>query len=102
MSPFLKQNIPIGSLGVEISQPPAPSVSQTHDEGLVALGWKMQSLGVAADSLLRSATKLESEIERETTYWDEVLAVKQKGWSLCRLPRERHTLGIRYGFGEGM
>ena len=37
---------------------------------------------------------------RETTYWDQVLAVKEKGWSLSRLPREKHTLGVRYGFAE--
>lgn len=37
---------------------------------------------------------------KETTYWDQVLAVKEKGWSLSRLPREKHTLGVRYGFAE--
>ncbi|KAL9125354.1 MAG: hypothetical protein Q9175_008090, partial [Cornicularia normoerica] len=37
---------------------------------------------------------------REANYWDQVLAVKEKGWSLSRLPRENHTLGVRYGFAE--
>lgn len=60
----------------------------------------MQSLNGAADSLLKSAARLEEEMERETTYWDQVLAVKEKGWSLSRLPREKHTLGVRYGFAE--
>ena len=60
----------------------------------------MQSLTGAADSLLESATRLDEEIKRETTYWDQVLSVKDEGWSLCRLPRERHTLGVRYGFAE--
>lgn len=60
----------------------------------------MQSLSGAADSLLKAATRLEKEIGRETTYWDQVLFVKDEGWSLCRLPREKHTLGVRYGFAE--
>ena len=61
----------------------------------------MQSLNNAADSLLKSASRLEEEIGKETKYWNSVLAVKDKGWSLSRLPREKHTLGIRYGFAEG-
>ena len=36
----------------------------------------------------------------EARYWEDVLAVKQKGWSVCRYPRERQTLGVRYGFLE--
>lgn len=60
----------------------------------------MQSLSSAADSLLQAATRLEDEVGRETTYWDQVLSVKEEGWSLCRLPREKHTLGVRYGFAE--
>lgn len=65
------------------------------------MGWRMQSLNGAADSILKSASRLEEEMEKEATYWNQVLAVKEKGWSLSRLPREKHTLGIRYGFAEG-
>ncbi|KAI9868551.1 MAG: RNA polymerase II mediator complex subunit [Pleopsidium flavum] len=39
-------------------------------------------------------------MEQETKYWEQVLAVKEQGWSICRLPREKHTLGVRYGFAE--
>ena len=102
MSPYLKEHIPLGSLAVEISQLPAPTAGQKHDDGLLALGWKMRSLGTTADSLLGSAIKLEAEIEKETIYWEEVLEVKRKGWPICRLPNERSTLGVRYGFGEGV
>ena len=61
----------------------------------------MKSLNNAADSLLKSASRLEEEVEKETRYWSQALAVKEKGWSLSRLPREKHTLGVRYGFLEG-
>ncbi len=101
MSPYLKQNLPMGSLGAEIMQKPQLSDEDKRDDEMVSLGWKMQSLSNTADSLLKSATRLEQEMELETKYWEQVLAIKEEGWSLCRLPREKHTLGVRYGFAEG-
>jgi mediator of RNA polymerase II transcription subunit 17 len=101
MSPHLKQTVPIGSLGLDITRLPQPSESEKREAELVSQGWKLEGLTSAADSLLRSATRLEREIEQETRYWEQVLAVKKEGWSICRLPRERHTLGVRYGFAEG-
>jgi mediator of RNA polymerase II transcription subunit 17 len=53
------------------------------------------------DSILASASRLEKEIELETRYWQQVLAVSENGWSVCRLPNEKHTLGVRFGFSEG-
>lgn len=101
MSPYLKQNVPSGSLGVEVMQLPQVTEVEKRDAELVTTGWKLKSLNDTADSLLRSATRLEREMEQEARYWEQVLAVKEKGWSICRLPRERHTLGVRYGFAEG-
>lgn len=101
LSAFLKENIPSGSFGAEVVQAPKPSDADIHNQDMVSIGWRMQSLNGAADSLLKSATRLETEIEKETRYWSQVLAVKDQGWSLCRLPREKHTLGVQYGFAEG-
>lgn len=101
MSPHLKQTVPIGSLGLDITRLPQPSESEEREAELVSQGWKLEGLTSAADSLLRSASRLEKEMEQETRYWGQVLAVKKEGWSICRLPRERHTLGVRYGFAEG-
>ncbi len=102
MSPFLKENLPMGCLGAEVVQAPEKSEAEIKALQIVSVGWKMQSLKSTADSLLRSATRLEQEVGRETKYWEKILAVKEQGWSLCRLPREKHTLGVRYGFAEGM
>lgn len=102
MSPFLKQNLPMACLGTDIVQTPQRSEADKHMEELTSVGWKLQSLDSAADSLLRSATRLEQEVERETRYWGQILGVKENGWSLCRLPREKHTLGVCYGFAEGI
>ncbi len=101
MSPHLKQTVPIGSFGLDFTRLPQPSESEEREAELVSQGWKLEGLTSAADSLLRSANRLEKEMEQETRYWEQVLAVKKEGWSICRLPRERHTLGVRYGSAEG-
>lgn len=91
----------MGCIGAEIVQAPEKSEAEINRMQMVSIGWKMRSLKSTADSLLRSATRLEQEIERETRYWEKILTVKEQGWSLCRLPREKHTLGVRFGFAEG-
>lgn len=101
LSPHLKSIVPLGSLGAEVTQALQVSDEDQRDDEMVSIGWKMDSLGNTADSLLKSATRLEQDIELETKYWQQVLAIKEEGWSLCRLPREKHTLGVRYGFAEG-
>ena len=102
ISPYLKQNVPLGSIGGETVQTPQKLEIDKYTESLVTLGWRTESLNGVADSILKSASKLEDEIGKETRYWEEVLRVKDKGWSLHRSPREKHTLGVRYGFAEGM
>jgi hypothetical protein len=105
LSQHLKQFVPPGSLDlVRVQAPPlqqATSVAAEQDSELVHTGWKIQSLNTTADTLMAAAARLTGEIEHETRYWQEVLAVHQKGWPLCRMPRERHTLGVNFGFMEG-
>ncbi|MCJ1472780.1 RNA polymerase II mediator complex subunit [Lambiella insularis] len=100
MSPHVKQHVPMGSLGAEVVQSPQKAESKHKDDGLVSTGWRLQSLGTTANALLASATRLEREMELEAKHWEQVLSVQAGGWSLCRLPQERHTLGVRYGFSE--
>lgn len=100
MSPYLKQNAPLGSLGTDVIKTPEQSDSAKKDVDLVSRGWKLESFNAAANKLLKSATRLEREVAAETKYWGEVLAVKEKGWKVCRLPRERQTLGVQFGFIE--
>ncbi len=102
MSQHLKQHVPMGSLGMEKVQPQPDRPHEIKDRETVQLGWKMQSLQSTADSLLAAATRLETEVQHETQYWEQVLAIDSERWSLCRMPRERHTLGVRFGFLEGM
>lgn len=100
MSPYLKQNAPLGSLNAEIINPPPKSDSAIKDTKTVSRGWRLQNFSAAANKLLDSANRLETEVTSESKYWNEVLAVKEKGWKVCRLPRERQALGVQYGFLE--
>lgn len=101
MSAFLKQVAPLGSLNSEVIHPPPTPESATKDVSAVSRGWRVQNFHAASNKLLNAASRLEGEIASETRYWSEVLAVKDKGWKICRLPRERQALGVQYGFLEG-
>ena len=100
MSAFLKQVAPLGSLDSEVVNPLPKSESATKDVSRVSKGWRTQNFNSASSKLLKAATRLENEVTSETKYWNEVLAVKDKGWKICRLPRERQALGVQYGFLE--
>lgn len=101
ISPYLKQNVPMGSLNVDVVKSVQKSGSTQRDLQNVARGWRMESFNAAANRLLKAASRLENEVAAETKYWDEVLSIKEKGWKVCRLPRERQVLGVQYGFMEG-
>ncbi|KAI1942708.1 RNA polymerase II mediator complex subunit [Ophidiomyces ophidiicola] len=100
MSPLLKQKIPLGALGADRTRPPEQSDAQKRDIAAVSRGWKLESLDSAATKLLQSAERLEKDITAETRYWSDVLKIKEKGWKVCRLPREKQTLGVHFGFLE--
>jgi mediator of RNA polymerase II transcription subunit 17 len=91
----------MGTLGADKMQISKVTDAQKEDNKRIAKGWKIQNLNKTADSILESATRLEKEIELETEYWKQVLAVSENGWAICRLPNEKHTLGVRFGFSEG-
>lgn len=101
LSAFLKQAVPLGSVNSEVVNPPPKPDTAVQDTKAVSRGWRLQSFDAAANKLLKSATRLEAEVASETRYWSEVLAVKDKGWKVSRLPRERQALGVQYGFLEG-
>lgn len=102
ISPYLKQNVPTGSLNVDVVRAPQKSESAQRDAQTVARGWKLESYNSAANKLLKAGSRLENEVNAETKYWDQVLSIKEKGWKVCRLPRERQALGVQYGFLEGL
>ena len=98
ISPALRELVPTGTIGADKLNTSQSTDEQRRDNKRVAKGWKVQKLNKTVDLILASATRLEKEIELETKYWEQVLAVSDKGWAICRLPNEQHTLGVRFGF----
>ncbi|KAJ5433605.1 Mediator of RNA polymerase II transcription subunit 17 [Penicillium daleae] len=100
MSPLLKQLAPLGSLDSDLVNPPPRPESSIKDISTVSRGWRIQNFNSASSKLLSAATRLNGEIESEIRYWGEVLAIKDKGWKVCRHPREKQALAVQYGFME--
>jgi mediator of RNA polymerase II transcription subunit 17 len=67
---------------------------------LAGEGSRMRALDWATDKILDAATRLETDVRKEVKYWDQVLAISDKGWPLQRLRKgaERSPLAVRYGF----
>ncbi len=102
ITPTLRELVGMGTLGADKLQAARITDAQKQDNKQIARGWKAQSLNNTVDSILASAFRLEKEIELETKYWEQVLAVSDNGWAVCRLPNEKHILGVRFGFSECM
>lgn len=68
----------------------------------ISKGWKLGGLDDTVEAVLASATKLEKEIGAETKYWEQIGVLGDKGWGVCRLPQEKWTLGVMFGFSEGL
>ncbi|KAF8539734.1 subunit 17 of mediator complex-domain-containing protein [Trichophaea hybrida] len=99
MSPALKAAVPPGCLGFDRISRKVDKAAQ-EDDKKVARAWKMEGLNSAADALLGASKKLGAEVEKETKYWEGVLAIRNDGWLITRMPKERNVLGVRYGFAE--
>lgn len=100
ISAALRDVVSLGTIGSDKLNESRVTPIQRDESKRVAKGWKLTSLTDSMDSLLDSATRLEKEVETETKYWEQILAVSDKGWAICRLPQEKHTLGVRFGFAE--
>jgi len=100
MSPLLKTSVPTSALDFDRTQAPQPTPVQEEEANAIAHGWNLTALNSSADRLLGAAERLGKEITKETKYWEQIRSVSEKGWATCRLPRERHTVGVRFGFSE--
>ena len=98
ITPTRRQDIPLGSFGVDIWQRmPADKPREAQDQ-LVATNVRIQGLQQSADSILAAASRLEDNVRKETQYWDHVLAVSES-WSVARAPGQ-NRLAVRFGMNE--
>ncbi|KAF2084942.1 hypothetical protein K490DRAFT_68144 [Saccharata proteae CBS 121410] len=94
-----ESGVPQGSVAFDKWPFKPPTESQQKQRDLAAKGWRMEGLKASMDSLLNASVKLNNEVRRETKYWDQILKIADKGWSVRRT-REPGTLGVQFGFAE--
>lgn len=99
MSQALRESVPPKTLGTDVwARMPVDEAKQAQDR-VLARNVKMRSLQRSADDILGAARRLEDNVRKETQFWDQMLSISSKGWSVCRIPRTKR-LGVRYGFSE--
>lgn len=101
MSQELRNLIGTGTLGMDKLHAARISKATREANKKSARGWQIQSLNKSVDSILAAAERLRNEVEHETIFWGQVLAINDNRWAICRLPFDRHTLGVRFGSSEG-
>lgn len=99
-SPFLKEAVPLASLGTDKWQRMAVDKAREAQDELLASNARMDGLQQSANGLLAAAGRLHDNVRKETQYWDQVLSISEKGWNVCRIPGQQHRLGVRFGFSE--
>ncbi|RCI12121.1 hypothetical protein L249_0714 [Ophiocordyceps polyrhachis-furcata BCC 54312] len=100
LSQQLRDMVGIGTLGVDRLDEPTMDEQRSKDAGQVAIGWTLMEINRTRDAAVKAAALLEKEVDIESRYWSDVMAIKNAGWSICRVPHQRHTLGVRFGFSE--
>ncbi|KAF2281581.1 uncharacterized protein EI97DRAFT_390360 [Westerdykella ornata] len=110
MSPgFKAQNFPRGSFAIGKTPHPFKDAKELKVEAykeervrLASRGSRMKALETATGDILKAATQLETEVRKEVQYWNEILAISEKGWPLQRLRKDvvRSPFAVRYGSPE--
>lgn len=99
MSQTLRDAVPVGCLGYDRIVRKEDKFARRED-AIVARAWKVEGLNSAAETLRNAADRLAADVKRETKYWEGVLAIRNDGWLITRMPLEKNVLGVRYGFAE--
>lgn len=101
LSQPLRDLVGIGTLGADRLEDSNVTQEMTNDKLNVATGWTLLEINQTRDSAEDAAKFLQKEMAAEGKYWEDIMKVQSSGWSVCRMPNERHTLGVRFGFSEG-
>lgn len=100
MSQFLKENVPPGTLGSDLWKSSPPDPVQEAQNLRLAQAVRTDALKKSADTILAAAKSLESSVQAEVNYWNQINTITTKGWNLYRLPGSQNRLGVRFGFTE--
>lgn len=101
LSSQLREMVGIGTMGADRLDDSNITPAKTKDQEEVAIGWTLMEVNRTRDAAEEATSFLTTEMEAEGKYWEGIMSIKQAGWSVCRVPQERHALGVRFGFSEG-
>jgi mediator of RNA polymerase II transcription subunit 17 len=97
----LQNMVGLGKLGTQKHDQSALTPERSKELFAITNGWNVLAIDDVKNSTTAAASALEIEVDKEAKYWEDVLSIREGGWSMCRMPRERQTLGVRFGFNEG-
>ncbi|PHH69386.1 hypothetical protein CDD82_7790 [Ophiocordyceps australis] len=100
LSQQLRDMVGIGTMGADKLDDALPDPTAATAKEQAALGLTLMEITRTRDVAIQASRHLAREVEAESRYWSSVLAIKKAGWSLCRVPHQRHTLAVRFGFSE--
>lgn len=101
LSQQLRDMVGIGTIGADKLDDSNVSPAKSKDQQDVAVGWTLMEINKTRDAAEEASAFLRKEVVAEARYWEDAIQVQKAGWSLCKVPQERHTLGVRFGFSEG-
>lgn len=101
LTSHLREKVGIGSMGADRLDASNMTPEKTRDKDSIVAGWTMMEISETRDAAQEAARFLEREIAAEGNYWEEVTKVQQSGWSVCKMPNDKSSLGVRFGFSEG-
>lgn len=102
LSKQLREVAGIGTLGADRLEDANTSETKEKDQEAVAMGWTLMEINKTRDAAEAASSFLQEEVDLENKYWEDLIGVQSTGWSICKMPQERHTLGVRFGFSEGL
>lgn len=101
MSPHLTKTVPLGSLNsdkLEVADP-----HKSEETSSIGQGLKLESLEKITSSFRNSSLRLNEQVLKEHTYWENIHSVLQSGEVLYKT-RDPTTgfrsIGVKYGFGD--
>ncbi|KAF7559829.1 hypothetical protein G7046_g4335 [Stylonectria norvegica] len=100
MTQLLRELAGIGTMGADRLDDSNVTPLKVREQEDVAMGWTLMEANKTTDAAQEASSFLQDEMAAEGRYWDEMMAVQKSGWSISKVPRERHTLGVWFGFSE--
>ncbi|KAF5018421.1 hypothetical protein F66182_9595 [Fusarium sp. NRRL 66182] len=100
LSQGLRDMVGIGTMGADKLDHSPVTPAKAQEQESIALGWTLMHIDKTRDAAEAAGSFLQKEVTAESKYWEEIVAVQKSGWSISRVPQERHTLGVRFGFSE--